>query len=66
MLFVIKSDLFAPRNVSCRKEAEPGQVGVEAVDPDVEDGQVGFARVVDEVSHVAEQGRVHCVRVVVS
>ncbi len=41
-----------------------GQVGVEAVDPNVEDGQVRLARVVDEVSHVAEVGGVDGVRVV--
>ena len=65
LLFVVECNLLAPGDVPGRVEAEPGQVGVQAVDPDVEDVEVRLAGVVDEVGHVAEQSRVHGVGVVV-
>ena len=62
---VVKGDLLSLDDVSDGKHAESREVGIEAVDPHVEDGQVGVAAVVDEVRHVAVERRVHRVLVVV-
>jgi len=64
LLLVVEGDLLSFRDVPGREEGQPRQVGVQAVDPDVVDRQVRFARVVDEVSHVAEVGGVDGVGIV--
>ena len=65
MLFVIECDFLPSGNVPRCKETKSGQIRVQAVDPDIVDGQVGFARMVDKVCHVAVQGGVDGVQVFV-
>ena len=63
LLLVIKRHRLALDDVPPGEETEPRQVGVQAIDPHVEDGEIGVARVVDEVGHVAVEGGVHGVGV---
>jgi hypothetical protein len=65
-LAIIEGELLPFDNVPQSKEAESGQVGIETIDPDVEDGEVRVARVIDEMSHVAVVGGVHSVGIILA
>ena len=52
-LSVVKRQLFSLDNVTQCKHAKFGHIGVQAVDPNVENGQVGVTRVIDEMGNVA-------------
>ncbi len=66
ILLIVECQLLSLGDVPIGEEADARQVWVQAVDPHVEDCQIGVARVVDEVGDVAEVGGVDGVRVVLA
>ena len=64
MLLVVECKLLSSCDVPDSKEAQARKVWVQTVDPDIVDGHVWVARVVDEVGYVAVQGSVDRVGVV--
>ncbi len=56
---VVECNLLPLPYVPLREEADPGQVGVQAVDPNVENAEVWVTGVVNKMGHIPEIGCIH-------